>query len=395
VLTLEDAVREAVKHNLNLLAERFNLPVAQARIVQARLRPNPILMAGLDYQDWLGTGFTQANAGGPPEGTTRVDFPIERGHKRAYRIEVAQELLSVAQLQLANTTRQLILDVQNAFNDVVRAKESLDLARQNLKALDAIVEVNAARVRAGDLAKVELLRSRLAALQFNNAVRQAELRLTTARKQLQLLLGRSGPPAFDVAAPTVARVSVPPLPELIAESLRLRPDLEALRRDQARSLADLRLQIAQGKIDYDVAVQYHGQYDTAHANSLALFFTIPLPVWSRNQGEIARARIENDQTQARIKAQQAVVTSEVENAYAQYTTSLSLLETIESEMLQQARDVREITEFSYRRGEASLIEFLDAQRAFNDTMQSYSDARAEYARSLYLLESTTGKTVNP
>ena len=51
--------------------------------------------------------------------------------------------------------------------------------------------------------------------------------------------------------------------------------------------------------------------------------------------------------------------------------------------------------YSYRRGEASLIELLDAQRAFNDTMQSYNDARAEYARSLYLMDSISGKGVNP
>lgn len=395
VLTLQDAVREAVEHNLGILAERFNIPVAQARVVQARLRPNPIFMAGLDYQDWLGTGFTFENAAGPPEFTARVDVPFETAHKRKYRTEVAQQALSVAQLQLANTTRQLILDVQNAFTDVVAAKQSLELARVNLRALDAIVEVNANRVRAGDLAKVELLRSRLAALQFNNAVRQAELRLATARKQLQLLLGRSGPPAFDVAPPPVPIVGIPPLPKLITDSIRYRPDLEALRRDQARSLADVRLQIAEGKVDFDIGVQYHHQYDTAHGDALAVFGSVPLPIWNRNQGEIARARVESNQAAARIKAQQASITNEVENAYAQYTTSRSLLETIEREMLQQARDVREIMEFSYRRGEASLIEFLDAQRAFNDTMQSYYDARADYARSLYLLESATGRTVNP
>jgi outer membrane protein, heavy metal efflux system len=61
-------------------------------------------------------------------------------------------------------------------------------------------------------------------------------------------------------------------------------------------------------------------------------------------------------------------------------------------MLNQARDVRNITEFSYKRGEARLVEFLDAQRAFNDTMQGYNEARAEYARSLYLIEATAGQT---
>jgi cobalt-zinc-cadmium efflux system outer membrane protein len=64
-------------------------------------------------------------------------------------------------------------------------------------------------------------------------------------------------------------------------------------------------------------------------------------------------------------------------------------------MLAQAREVRDITEYAYRRGEASLLEFLDAQRAFNETMQAYYEARAEYARSLYLLESSAGAGGKP
>ena len=64
-------------------------------------------------------------------------------------------------------------------------------------------------------------------------------------------------------------------------------------------------------------------------------------------------------------------------------------------MLAQARDVRETTAYSYRRGEASFVEFLDAQRAFNDTMQGYNDARVEFVRSIFLIESVTGNGVNP
>jgi len=62
--------------------------------------------------------------------------------------------------------------------------------------------------------------------------------------------------------------------------------------------------------------------------------------------------------------------------------------------LTQAQDVRSTTEYSYRRGEASFVELLDAVRAFNETRQSYNEARAEYARSLYALDAIAGK-VNP
>ena len=81
------------------------------------------------------------------------------------------------------------------------------------------------------------------------------------------------------------------------------------------------------------------------------------------------------------------------NAYQQYSTAQALLQRIETEMLNQSRDVRQTIEYSYRRGQSSFIEFLDAQRAFNDTRQSYNNAQADYARSLYLIDSVAGRVV--
>jgi outer membrane protein, heavy metal efflux system len=276
------------------------------------------------------------------------------------------------------------------------AKESLSLARENLKAFNSIVDVNAARVKAGDLAKVELLRSRVAALQFQNTVRQAESRLRVTRYRLQALMGRLVPsPDFDAVGDLRREALATNLDGLQEQALKLRPDVLAVSRDEARSLADLRLQMAQGKVDYTVGTEFHRQFYNATGSALGVFFSAPLPVFNRNQGEIERARREQEQLQARMRALQNDVRNEVRNAWVQYSTSRDLLQSIEQDMLEQARDVRRATEYSYRRGEASFVEFLDAQRAFNDTMQSYNEARAEYARSLYLIDSISGKAVNP
>jgi len=154
------------------------------------------------------------------------------------------------------------------------------------------------------------------------------------------------------------------------------------------------LQLSNGKIDYTVGTEYRRQQGPVRANSLAIFFSAPLPVFNKNQGEIARATREIDQAAARIKAMQASIENEVQSAYNQYSTSKSLLEDIETRMLSKATDVRSTMEYSYRRGEASLVEFLDAQRAFNDAQQSYSDAKAAYARSLYLLDAVSAASVS-
>jgi outer membrane protein, heavy metal efflux system len=392
-LTLDEAINEAIASNLNLIAERYNLSVAETKIITARLRPNPVLTVEGDHLPLLGTEFNSINMAGPPEYAVRTDFILERGGKRDDRIAVAENNKEVVRAQLQNTIRLLVLEVQNAFVDVLQARDNLNLARENLDAFTQIVGINETRVRSGDLSEVEFLRTQLAQLQFENSVRQAEVRLTTAQAKLRLLIGRKhDDPAFQ-AVGDLRKDMVSLNRELLRQqAVQLRPDLQAVVHDQARSAAELRLQIAQGKVDYTVGAEARRQQGLAGTgNSLGLFFSTNLPVFNRNQGEIERARQEQQQLAARYRAIEASIDTDVETAYAQYDIARNTVQRIESTMLNKARDVRQITEYSYRRGEASFVEFLDATRAYNETIQTYNEARAEYARSLYLIDSVAGK----
>jgi cobalt-zinc-cadmium efflux system outer membrane protein len=284
-VTISQAVREAVEKNLSLLAERYNLSVADARIISARLRPNPVLSLYGDLLDLAGTGFNEQNMAGPPEYGIRTDFIWERGQKRRYRIEVAEHEKAVARWLLLNATRSLALDVQNAFVEVLLTKETLALAEQNLESFHKIVEVSKERVRVGDLAQVELVRTQLAELQFNNAVIQAQSRLRIAKQRLQLLMGRATPSElFDVAG-DMRREPLPfTFDELWRQALARRPDYQAMLRDQARSVAELRSQIAQGKVDYTIGTEFRRQQGIAGTgNSLGFYFSAPLPLFNRNQ----------------------------------------------------------------------------------------------------------------
>ncbi len=395
-MTLADAVNEAISNNLRLLAARFDVTVAEARIIQARLRPNPVLSTGANYLDILGSGFNpNTSTAGPTEVNGRIDFLLERGKKRQERIAVAEAARAVSQLDVLNATRTLLFDVQSAFTDVLLAKENLALTQASLDAFNRIVTINRARVDAGDLAKVELIRSEVASLQFANQVRQAESRLRMAKNRLQAMIGRTAfVPGFDVLGELRREATVPERPDILRSALAARPDLDALKRDQARSLADIRLQLAQGKVDVTVGAGVNRQFGVKNyggGSSVGVFLSVPLPVYNRNEGEIERARREQQQVLARIRALEQEIAAEVENAHEQSRTALNLLAKIETDMLERARQVREITDFSYRRGEASFVELLDAQRAYNETVQGFNEARAEYARSLFLIDSITGK----
>jgi cobalt-zinc-cadmium efflux system outer membrane protein len=396
-LTLNAALAEALEKNLELIAKRAGVSIAEATLLTARLRPNPVLSGGGDHLDLLGTGFNDENGAGPPEYSARVDFLLERGSKRPHRTEVAQEERGVAEADVLDAVRALRLDVEQAFVDVQLAQQNLAVARDNAKTFDEVVALNQARVRSGDVAEVELLRSRIAALQAQQAVRGAELKLLAERRRLERLIGRTpGTAPFEIEdigplAPVTSSVA-----DLRARALRERPDLRSLQAARARSQAEMRLQLAQRQIDFAVGAEYRRQDGLAgRGNSLGVFFSTPLPVFDRNQGNIGRAKGEEQQAEVRVRQLEQVIAGEVDVAAAQFVTADVTLKTVETDMLTQARDVRAITDYAYRRGEATLIEFLDAQRAFNETMQAWNEARAEYARSVFLVRAAVAESGNP
>lgn len=396
-ITLERALAEAVENNLSLLADRADIAIAEARLITARLRPNPVLSAGGDHLDLLGTGFDEINAAGPAEFNLRADFTLERGGKRRSRIAVAEHGRSVAALQFLDAVRRLRFEVQDVFVDALLAKEKLGLARRNLEALNRIVEINQVRWRAGDIPEVELIRSRVAALEQASAVRRAEAEMRDAIIRLMSLMGRTRfAPTADVTGELRRDDELPPLDQIRRLALERRPDLLALRTAARRAAAELKLELARARPDLTLGSEYRRQQGLAgKGNMLGFFVEIPLPVFDRNQGEIARARHELNQAELRVRALEAAILAELENAHQYCLASRRLLEEIQTGILAQAGEVRDITEYSYSRGQATLLELLDAQRAFNDAQAAWIEARAGYARWLYRLETLAGQGDTP
>jgi len=398
-LTIQAAVNEAVEQNLRLMAERANLSVADAALITARLRPNPVLSTSAENLDWLGTGFDDVNGAGPPEYSVRVDVPFERAHKRELRTAVADEGKRLAEAQFAEAVRRLKLDVTLASIDVLEAKAKLQLAEDNLQALDRLLQLNERRLTSGAIPPLEVSRSRVAMLQYRGNVRTAQLALTEARLKLLPLLGtRPGETSVDIDE----RLGVPPAPgppdlEKLQQTARaVRPDLLAAQLERARTQADLRLQIAQGKIDYAVGAEYKRQQGVnGRGNLLGLFFSAPLPVFNRNQGEIARAEAEGARATRTVTALETDLAGEVASAYEEFDASRRLLSEIERDLLKPTTDARTGTVYMYQAGATSLLDVLDAQRAYNDTMDTYYSAQAAYRRAQAKLTLVVGQEVTP
>ena len=394
-LTVEQAVQEAMQHNLSLLAERYRVPMAQADQITARLRLNPVLSFGADHLDVLGTRYNDVNKAGPQEFFARTDLFILGGRKRMRRIAVADNALTVAELELSDAVRRLILEVQLTCTEVQLADAEAQLASQNLELFRGLVKLNETRVAGGDLAKVELTRAQIAEMQASFDLRKSIRDRRIAQNNLAQLLGRTST-GRDIQVLGEMREDKAPvvLSQIRGEALRMRPDYRALKAEQIRSGHDIRRQIAEGKIDASVGVEVRRQQGLAGTgNSMGIFASVPIPMFDRNQGGVERARQENLAVQARLRAAEQGIRVELENAFIAYETARDLLDSFETGLLQKAEQVLETASYAYRRGDASLIELLDGQRAFNETRRSYNDARAAYADALYTIDAVTARKV--
>ena len=106
-ITIDQAIQEAISKNLDLIAQRLNVGVAEAREITARLRPNPVLTVAGQTLNLLGATYSPDTPLGPNQLNIHTDVPMERGHKREERISLAREQKSLAELGVREAMRQV------------------------------------------------------------------------------------------------------------------------------------------------------------------------------------------------------------------------------------------------------------------------------------------------
>jgi cobalt-zinc-cadmium efflux system outer membrane protein len=225
-------------------------------------------------------------------------------------------------------------------------------------------------------------------LQFETDVEQAQLARVQALSDLRQLLGYESVPAnYDVAGAFDYLPVAGNLDDLRLKALQNRPDLRAATQGTTAAKSQYDLQKAIGKPDLTV----QGNYSHVNAINAASFFaSIPLPVFNRNQGEIARAGYAIVQSQEQEKGTNGQVLTDVQDAYEALRENDRIVKLYQSGYLDVATKDRDISEYAYKRGAVSLLDFLDAQRSYRATQLAYRQALASYLLSVEQLREAVG-----
>ena len=389
LIGLDQAIDLALAHNHALQATRTLIFQNQAQEITANLRPNPVLGGDAQFIPIFNPGdFSSDDLDLAQQFDLGISYLFERGHKRQSRLQAARDQTAVTRAQVTDAERTLAFNVGEQFVSVLLAESTLAFALQDLKSFQSTVDISAAQLNAGAISEGDYLKIKLQLLQFQTDVSSARLAKAQALVGLRQFLGYDAVQAnFDVIGDLAYQPLQANLEDLQAKALKERPDFHAALLGVTAAQSQIRLAKANGKVDVN------GTFDFTHTagqNTASIFASFELPIFNRNQGEIARTGHALTQAQeSQLSASDAVL-SDVGNAYEAIKSNDEIVQLYTSGYLKQAQDSRDISEYAYKRGAASLLDFLDAERTYRASQLAYRQALASYMTALEQMKEAVG-----
>jgi cobalt-zinc-cadmium efflux system outer membrane protein len=389
-LTYQAFLAQVARGNLELLAQRASVSIADAQIAVARIFPEPVLTAGIASVDVSGKGAPTAT-------TVGLGYTVELGGKRSAKISAATADLAVARTDLDDFLRTLRGSATLAFIDGLHARLVLERKQQTRLSLEKLVAINQERLVRGDIGKVQLTQSRVEALRFRGEVLSAEAEVQAADLELSVQLGSSAgsrvspqgdlklkPRSFNEAA-------------LLAQARGSRPDLVSRQHAVEAAVARVDLAKANRWVDLTLNVGWQHSFASSSAafaapsfDALGATVSVPLPLSRVYRGELDAARATEAQGRTLIQATELKIEVELRKALTRYRAAVDKLGLYTGGLLADADGVLEAMLYNYQRGGATLLEVLEAQRTVNEVYLAYYDALAEHARALVAVELGAG-----
>ena len=400
-MTLDMAIDQLARGNLALKARALEIPQAEADILTASLRANPLVYADAQLVPY--GNFTDRRPGGQTQYDVNITYPIDVTRKRKARTQVAMQAKRSLEAQYQDSVRLEIDNVYTAFANVLSARETIRFAATARDGLRDLTDRTRRLFESGTRTAADVSRLEAILEAAEVEVVDAEETLRSAKRNLGVLLAMPGPQAEAIEVRGSIRDQAPepgPVEELIATALSCRPDVVAFRLGINRAGAEVNLARANRLSDvYVLAQPYTFQNNaptgTKSAYSWALGVTVPLPIYNRNQGNIERARVNVNQSKLELADRELQVTNEVRQAEREYRLTRGATARIEGKLLPAATRVRDDAYRLYLRGEEPAVSYLNAQREFNEASRQYRDMLVRHRRSMFRLNTAVGQRVLP
>lgn len=386
-LTLKQALQAAKNYNPALKAQRFNIKMAEADVLTAKLRPNLSLShESLQMLEWAEfapqtSWYHNQNR----EVLWELSKPIQIAGQRKNKIEVAQKSFELEENSYLETERELLLEVATKWLDVWAAQKQLQLLRKAKKNTDSLVYTNQVRYRNQVITHTDVLRAELLAKSYTLLYKTASKEAENLQSELGLLLGKKQLIRVDTTDNLLPDIPID-IDVLLKSSLENRSDVRATKSLKEVAESNRKLQRSLAYPEPEVGIIYNSQHSVPH---FGLSFSVDLPFFDRNQGEIQKSNYLQEQAEQYLSALHTQIQNEVVIAYSNFQLQQENISEFE-QLLKQAQQILDNVRHAYLRGGTTILDYLEAQRSWLETQQEFLETMYAYRLSYVQLLYSTG-----
>lgn len=385
-LTLSEAIRRARQQHPLIIAAHQRILAAEGLQLEAGLRPNPtVTVSGENFP--LQRPEQGFDAGRTIDWFATFSNTIETGGKRQLRLSVAERSVEMAQAEVAAIERQIVYEVKTAWERAILESRRIELASEAVTHLQQLAQLNQIRVEAGYIAAGDLIKTRLEAQRADYVLQQNTLAYTRAKIELLRAMGSS---SFEPDYELAEHLDFHPVAinrETLQEAALRRPEVKVSETRLTHAEAVLRLENARARPDVTTTFGYKRN---GPDNALYGAVSVPLPLYSRNRGQIARAQADVKAAAAELQHVRNTVLAELTAARRAVEAYQRQVEKLQADFLRQADESQAVSLAAYREGATSLLTLIEAQRARTQAQELYYEAIHNYRLAVHELERAAG-----
>lgn len=390
-VSLSQFMEQVAKGNLRYIAEKLNIPVAEAQLKASRIFPDPEL--SFSYSNNQNQTLHMGESMG-----VGISYPVSLGNKRGAGVGLAMSQLELSELMLAEYFKNLRADAALSFYTALKQQESYKLQQDTYRELQTLAKADSLRHKLGEATELDAMQTDLEAKTQLNEVYQSEADLQNVLIDMSRLQGRLSSDTLLVPQgrfPVESRVF--DLGTLIERAIEEKEAVKIAEKNREISERNLRVIKAGRAFEFSMEAGYSqtGRVtnETAPAPAFHTYsagISIPLKFSNLNRGSLNAGKLAIRQSELQCRDVRQQIAVEVTQAYNRLTAMQKQLSHFNSGLVEDAQKVLSGRLYAYQRGESALVDVINARHSYNDLRSSYLDAILGYTAALIDLERAAG-----
>ncbi|MHC5353809.1 TolC family protein [Myroides sp. LJL115] len=385
-----------MEQNIDLLAQRLEISQAQAQVIQSKLWPNPTFEIS-EVNLWKTTDIeTQpiiwGNWGQAQQISMHLEQQIQTAGKRRKNIELQRLTVEQKEQEFSAILAQSKLDLRTLLTELQSTQEQIKLYQGQIQYTKALLQGFKKQFDLGNISQVDYIRLQAAQLQFQKQYTELCSDEQESLKELKNFLNIGQDihlyitDALELPTFQVTEIF---LEDWIIKAQENRADVQIQKNQELQSLKQLEIFKAQNTPDITLGIDYD-RGGNIMRNFVGFGVSFDLPVFDRNKGNIAEAKLEIQKSTLQKQQVQNSIANDIVQAYKNYTKSLELLLEMDKDYEPELDRLMRVYQENFKNKNVSLIQYLDFIEAYLDNKSLILDTKKQIVDQFETLQYSIG-----